>query len=101
MLGHYLHDHTWGVSFTGFAPQLKGSEIVNEDGRPSGTYIPRFRNLDKTSRQANYIRGFGYQCGSGAGISPDTARLLPGLGSDFKHAVKAMASRDDSNERFR
>ena len=89
VLGHYLHDHTWGVSFTGFAPQLKGSEIVNEDGRPSGTYIPRFRNLDKTSRQANYIRGFGYQCGSGAGIFPGHARLLPGLGSDFKHAVKA------------
>ncbi|MFN0121877.1 MAG: GMC oxidoreductase [Blastocatellia bacterium] len=89
VLGHYLHDHTWGVSFTGFASKLKGREIVNEDGRPQGTYIPRFRNLDRASRQAKYIRGFGYQCSSGAGIFPGHAKLLPGFGADFKHAVKS------------
>jgi choline dehydrogenase-like flavoprotein len=89
VLGHYLHDHTWGVSFTGFAPQLKGHEILNEDGRPQGTYIPRFRNLDQASRQQKYIRGFGYQCGSGASVFPGHARLLPGFGADFKREVRA------------
>jgi choline dehydrogenase-like flavoprotein len=89
VLGHYLHDHTWGVSFTGFASQLKGREIVNEDGRPQGTYIPSFRNLDKSSRRQKYIRRFGYQAGSGAGIFPGHARLLPGFGVDFKREVKA------------
>jgi choline dehydrogenase-like flavoprotein len=89
VLGHYLHDHTWGVSFTGFAPQLKGRDIVNEDGRPQGTYIPAFRNLDKASRQQKYVRRFGYQCSSGAGIFPGHAKLLPGFGSAFKQDVRA------------
>lgn len=88
-LGHYLHDHTWGVSFTGFASKLKGSEIVNEDGRPQGTYIPAFRNLDKASRQQKYVRRFGYQAGSGASLFPGHAKLLPGFGADFKREVKA------------
>jgi choline dehydrogenase-like flavoprotein len=89
-VGHYLHDHTWGVSFTGIAHKLKGRAIVNEDGRPHGTYIPRFRNLDRASRQQKYIRGFGYQCGSGAGIFPSHARTTPGFGSPFKDEVRAM-----------
>jgi hypothetical protein len=88
-LGHYLHDHTWGVSFTGLAPQLKGREIVNEDGRPQGTYIPSFRNLDNASKQQKYVRRFGYQCGSGASIYPGHAKLLPGFGSPFKKEVLA------------
>jgi choline dehydrogenase-like flavoprotein len=87
VLGHYLHDHTWGVSFTGLAKKLKGREIVNEDGRPQGTYIPAFRNLDKASKQSKYIRRFGYQCASGAGLFPGHAKLLPGFGSEFKREV--------------
>jgi choline dehydrogenase-like flavoprotein len=87
VLGHYLHDHTWGVSFTGLAKNLKGRAIVNEDGRPQGTYIPAFRNLDKTSKQQKYIRRFGYQAGSGAGIFPGHAKLLPGFGAEFKREV--------------
>lgn len=89
VLGHYLHDHTWGVSFTGLVKSMKGREIINEDGRPQGTYIPAFRNLDKASKQQKYIRRFGYQCGSGAGIFPGHAKLLPGFGADFKRDVLA------------
>ena len=89
VLGHYLHDHTWGVSFTGFASKLKNREILNEDGRPQGTYIPAFRNLDKASRQQKYVRRFGYQCSSGAGIFPGHAKLLPGFGADLKREIKA------------
>jgi choline dehydrogenase-like flavoprotein len=89
VLGHYLHDHTWGVSFTGLAKNLKGREIVNEDGRPQGTYIPAFRNLDKASKQSKYIRRFGYQCASGAGLFPGHAKLLPGFGAEFKREVLA------------
>lgn len=89
VLGHYLHDHTWGVSFTGMVKSMKGREIINEDGRPQGTYIPAFRNLDKASKQQKYIRRFGYQCGSGAGIFPGHAKLLPGFGADFKRDVLA------------
>jgi choline dehydrogenase-like flavoprotein len=89
VLGQYLHDHTWGVSFTGLSPHLKNREILNEDGRPQGTYIPAFRNLDAASRRQNYVRRFGYQCSSGAGIFPGHAKLLPGFGSPFKKEVLA------------
>jgi choline dehydrogenase-like flavoprotein len=29
--------------------------------RPNGIYIPRFRNLNKETKQKDYLRGFGYQ----------------------------------------
>lgn len=90
VLGHYLHDHTWGVSFTGLAKNLKRREIVNEDGRPQGTYIPAFRNLDKASKQQKYIRRFGYQCSSGAGLFPNHAKTTAGFGSEFKNEVRAL-----------
>ncbi len=90
VLGKYLHDHTWGVSFTGLAKNLKGSDIVNEDGRPQGTYIPAFRNLDKASKQQKYVRRFGYQAGSGAGIFAGHAKTTPGFGSAFKNEVRAL-----------
>ncbi|MBS1808517.1 MAG: GMC family oxidoreductase [Acidobacteria bacterium] len=90
VLGQYLHDHTWGVGFTGLAKNLKGREIINEDGRPQGTYIPAFRNLDQASRQQKYIRRFGYQAGSGAGIFPGHAKTTPGFGTDFKTEVRAL-----------
>ncbi len=90
VLGKYLHDHTWGVSFTGLAKNLKGSDIVNEDGRPQGTYIPAFRNLDKASKQQKYVRRFGYQAGSGAGIFAGHAKTTPGFGPAFKNEVRAL-----------
>lgn len=90
VLGKYLHDHTWGVSFTGLIKDFKGREIVNEDGRPQGTYIPAFRNLDKASKQQKYVRRFGYQAGSGAGIFPGHAKTTAGFGKDFKTEVRAL-----------
>ena len=59
--------------------------MTNDDGRPQGTYIARFRNL--TDRHPEFIRGYGFQGGSGA---PST-RLrhdVPGFGSAFKRTVR-------------
>ena len=33
--------------------------------RPTGFYIPRFRNLSKSTKRTDYLRGFGYQGGAG------------------------------------
>jgi choline dehydrogenase-like flavoprotein len=33
--------------------------------RPTGFYIPRFRNLNKATKRTDYLRGFGYQGGAG------------------------------------
>ncbi len=35
--------------------------------RPNGFYIPRFVNLDNTTRKREYLRGFGYQGGASRG----------------------------------
>jgi len=52
--------------------------------RPTGLYIPRFRNVNGDKR--DYIRGFGYQGGaSRSGWSRDVAEL--GLGGPMKEAL--------------
>jgi choline dehydrogenase-like flavoprotein len=91
VLGHYLVDHFGGIGASGYFPILAGRDPVNEDGKASGLFIPRFRNLNKESRQARFLRGYGFECGAGAGQFPGVARnpnLAPGFGSEFKRRVR-------------
>ncbi|HXG66578.1 MAG TPA: GMC family oxidoreductase [Blastocatellia bacterium] len=91
VLGHYLVDHFGGISASGYFPTLAGREPVNEDGKASGLFIPRFRNLNKETKHSRFIRGYGFECGSGAGSFPGVARnpnLTPGFGSEFKKNVR-------------
>lgn len=61
-LGHNIMDHHLGVGARG---NFDGFEDKYYTGRrPSGLYIPRFRNIDKASKRNDYIRGFGYQGGA-------------------------------------
>lgn len=58
MLGRYLMDHTMsGVA--GFYPGFESSFYRGR--RPTGFYIPRFRNVTET---AQFVRGFGFQGGA-------------------------------------
>jgi len=86
-LGHYFCEHIMGPGATGFLTSLSGGEATNEDGRPTGMYIARFRNL--TEKRSDYIRGFGFQGGSGRDEYPWVAHGLPGFGSSFKQTVRA------------
>lgn len=91
VLGHYLVDHWGGIGASGYFHVLAGRDPVNEDGKASGLFIPRFRNLDKATRQARFIRGYGFECGAGARRFPGHARnpsLAPGFGSEFKKRVR-------------
>ncbi len=86
-LGHYLMDHFGGIGITGFLPMFKGAEITNTDGKATGTYIPRFRNLDE--RHPDFIRGYGFEAWSfGAQGFPWFANSVPGFGAVFKEEVK-------------
>ncbi len=80
-LGHNLMDHHFRVGANG---RFDGFNDKMEYGRrPTGFYIPRFRNVDKQSQQKDYVRGYGYQGGAGrAGWSSSVAEL--GFGADFK-----------------
>ncbi len=61
-VGHNLMDHHLGVGARGV---FEGFEKEYYTGRrPSGFYIPRFRNIDRASKRSDYLRGFGYQGGA-------------------------------------
>lgn len=62
-LGHNLMDHHFKV---GARSTVEGFEDKYYKGkRPNGIYMPRFRNIDKESTMSDFIRGYGYQGGSG------------------------------------
>jgi choline dehydrogenase-like flavoprotein len=81
-LGHNLMDHHFRLGASG---RLEGLDDKYYFGRrPTGFYIPRYRNLFGDKRE--YLRGFGYQGGAGRdGWSRAVGEL--GVGGDFKDAM--------------
>lgn len=79
-VGHYLMDHHFSVGaggkYDGFADKYYYGR------RPTGIYIPRFRNLPG-SQSRDYVRGFGYQGGAGRG-GWGRGSSSPGVGVEFK-----------------
>ncbi len=61
-VGHNLMDH---LSKAGARGSLDGMEDEYYFGRrPTGTYIPRFRNLGTKGERLGFVRGYGIQCGA-------------------------------------
>lgn len=81
-LGHNLMDHHFRLGASG---QAEGYDDKYYYGRrPTGIYVPRFRNLGNEKR--DYIRGFGYQGGaSREGWGRNVAEMS--IGGDFKDAL--------------
>lgn len=67
---------------------LAGRDTVNEDGKSSGIFVPRFRNLDNATKHSKFLRGYGFEGGSAIGSFPGGARSTPGFGSEFKRQVR-------------
>jgi choline dehydrogenase-like flavoprotein len=89
VLGHYLVDHFGGIGASGFFPILAGRDPINEDGKATGIFIPRFQNLDAKSKHAKFIRGYGFECGSATSMFPGMARrLISGFGPEYKKQVR-------------
>jgi choline dehydrogenase-like flavoprotein len=80
-LGHNVMDHHFR---TGASGTVEGFGDKYEYGRrPTGIYIPRFRNIYNDKR--DYLRGFGYQGGAGRGRGVEVAELT--IGADLKGAL--------------
>lgn len=62
VIGHYLMDHQSHNS--GIGVFFDNLDRYYYGFRPNGTYIPRFRNLNGQDPDADFIRGYGFQCGS-------------------------------------
>ena len=80
-LGHNLMDHHFRAGAEGFLvdEQLNGQYYYGN--RPTGFYIPRYRNLFGEKRE--YLRGFGYQ-GSASRQGWQRAVRELGVGAEFK-----------------
>jgi choline dehydrogenase-like flavoprotein len=91
-LGHNVMDHHFR---TGASGTVEGFSDKYEYGRrPTGLYIPRFRNIYSDKR--DYVRGFGYQGGAGRGRGVDVAEFT--IGADLKQAMSVPS--DEWNINF-
>ncbi|MFL5580708.1 MAG: GMC oxidoreductase [Gemmatimonadaceae bacterium] len=78
-LGHNLMDHHFRLGASGNLPGMEDKYYYGR--RPTGFYIPRYRNVGDDKR--DYLRGFGYQgSASRDGWSRAVAEL--GVGGAFK-----------------
>ncbi len=82
-LGHYLMDHLYSVGASG---RVDGFEEDYYSGRrPTGPYMPRFRNV--TDKHPKFVRG--YSLGGGASReSWGSFAGKDGFGVDYKNAIK-------------
>lgn len=85
-LGRYLMDHHFRV---GASSEVTGhKDKISFGRRPTGFYIPRFRNLDAKSKRS-YLRGFGYQ---GNGRRSGWGRGISGFGRAYKEKLTDFGS---------
>ena len=85
-LGHNVMDHHFrlgaGGTVTGFSDKYEYGR------RPTGIYIPRYRNVYDDKR--DYLRGFGYQGGAGRGTGQKVAEFT--IGEDLKKALSSPSN---------
>lgn len=85
MVGRNLMDHLYGLSVVGVLP--KGPNTFYKGRRPTGLYIPRFRNV---SEPGSFLRGYGYQGGASRMGWRSAALGKPGLGADLKERTRKL-----------
>lgn len=89
VLGHYLMDHFSGFGVAGMFTEH--GDRYYSGNRPTGLYIPRFRNLGGSTDAEDFVRGYGFQTminssnwmgsfnrtGFGAGLKKQLASIPP------------------------
>jgi choline dehydrogenase-like flavoprotein len=80
-LGHNVMDHHFKIGAGGSVEGFEDKYVYGR--RPTGIYIPRFRNVYDDKR--DYLRGFGYQGGAHRGRGIDVAEFT--IGQELKEAM--------------
>ena len=80
-LGHNIMDHHLKNGAEGTVEGFEDKYLYGR--RPTGIYIPKFRNIYDDKR--DYLRGFGYQGGASRGRGIDIAEFT--LGAELKDAL--------------
>ena len=81
-LGHYLMDHNYRGRVYGEHPGFQDSYYYGR--RPTGVYLPRFRNL-KDSSEVDFIRGYAFACSGSRQQGNPTSEIT--VGKDFKESL--------------
>ncbi|HEY8386521.1 MAG TPA: GMC family oxidoreductase [Porticoccaceae bacterium] len=85
VLGHYLMDHFSGIGTVGIFPEFQDTYYAGN--RPTGLYIPRFRNVTQQDDDADFVRGYGYQ--TNTSCSNWTSSLISkGFGAAYKERLR-------------
>lgn len=84
-LGHNVMDHHFRAGANGTMEGFEDKYVYGR--RPTGIYIPRFRNIYNDKR--DYVRGFGYQGGAGRGRGVEIAEMT--VGADLKEALSVAS----------
>ena len=91
VVGHYFCEHVMGPGASGMHAARSARPPTNDDGRPQGTYIVRFRNVDgQASRLHPRLRLPGRE--RRRRISRRTPTTTPGFGAAFKKQVRDRLS---------
>ena len=86
-LGLGIMDHIkWGGA-SGVIPGWEDRQTIGN--RPNGILVPRFRNLDRGSRQSGFIRGYQFQGGAGR-VGWEGRTRDPGIGAEFKERLTRL-----------
>ncbi|WP_111642966.1 GMC oxidoreductase [Marinimicrobium alkaliphilum] len=85
VLGHYLMDHLYGAGAHGRVPGFEDDYYHGR--RPTGIYIPRFRNLYRQDEGVNFLRGYAF-AGSAQRDEWGNFAHRDGFGKDFKQAIR-------------
>lgn len=84
-LGHYLMDHHYQAGAYGEMPGFEDHYWYGN--RPTGFYIPRYRNISPETARDDFIRGYGIE-GEAFRSCWDRGWYQEGLGADFKHSLR-------------
>jgi len=83
ILGRYIMDHIHGIRAFGTLGR-QFDKYVEYGRRPTGFYIPRYRNLPDQAPQDTFIRGYGFQ-GAARRTAPEWSG---GFGIDLKNSLR-------------
>lgn len=84
-VGRNLMDHVYALTVAGIL--MNGPQTYYHGRRPTGLYIPRFRNV---TEPGEFLRGYGYQ-GAAMRIGwRATGLAIPGIGSALKERVRKL-----------
>lgn len=84
-LGHNLMDHNYNAKVRGEYDGFKDRYF--EGSRPTGTYIPRFRNFG-ADKQNNFLRGYAFGCRGDRKPGSDLAKTA--VGSALKEDLTSL-----------